>query len=134
MSAAVENGCAPGCRSAAALPYGALSSYRLHLVPHVSVLQIAVDEFADAGSVPELQRSTRILQNLGSRSYARNQSACGTASDLCGVVHNEQSPSILGNHGGESVKASSFPATRLRSFRKLERGHDVSRQKKPTHV
>jgi len=89
MSAAVENGCTPGCRSAAALPYGALSSYRLHLVPHVSVLQTAVDEFADAGVVPELQRSTQILQNLGSRLTPEIRAHVEGASDLCGVVHNE---------------------------------------------
>jgi hypothetical protein len=50
MSAAAENGHALGGGPAAALPYGALASYRSHLV--------SVDEFADVG----LQRRTRVLQ------------------------------------------------------------------------
>jgi hypothetical protein len=52
MSAAAENRRAPGGGLAAALPYGALAPYRSHLVPHVRVLQAAVDDFADAGVDP----------------------------------------------------------------------------------
>ena len=52
MSADVENGRTRGGRPVAALLYGALASFPLHLVPHVSVLQAAGDEFADAGVGP----------------------------------------------------------------------------------
>ena len=68
MSAAVER--ARGGRPAAALLYVALASYRLHLVPLVSVFQTAADEFADAGVGPRIA-----TQHANpARSYARNQS------------------------------------------------------------
>jgi len=79
------------------------------------------------GSVPELQRSTRILHALTREIRA---------SDLCGVVHNEQSPSILGDQGGESVKASSsiplpdYDHSASSEQGERERGNDVSGPKK----
>src|SRR5262245_63833490 len=94
MSAAAENGRAPGGGPAAALPCGAVASYRSHLVAHVRVLQAAVDEFADAG----LQRRTRVLQTL--RSLLREKSERMWKGLLTlSVVHNEQSPPFLDDQG-----------------------------------
>jgi hypothetical protein len=105
MSAASENGRAPGGGPAAALPYGAFASYRSHLDPHVGFSKQRLTSSPMLASVHELQRDSKSLRTCG-QSYARYQSARERASDHQ-VCHNEQSPDPRRPRRGESVKASS---------------------------